>query len=122
MIDQGRSAAIKLGEWDVQVEGLAVMLEALKAGDGNGTLKQDNVRMGTEIVDDAIDLVNGQSINPEILIPGIMIDKDNVGQYLPKSQGRRKARGPARFTIPGGFVIAPRASPHALYHSSVFAR
>ena len=85
MINQGRRAAIKLGEEDVQVEGLAVILEAIKAGDGTGTLKRDSVRMGTEIVDDAIDLVNRQSINHEILIPGIMIDKDNVGQYLPKS-------------------------------------
>ena len=48
-------------------------------------LKQDNVRMPTEFADDAVDLVKRQSINPEILIPGIMIDKDNVGQYLPKS-------------------------------------
>ena len=65
----------------------AVMLsaQAIKAGDGTGTMKQDNVRMGTEIVDDAINLVNGQSINPKILIPGIMIDKDNIDQYLPKS-------------------------------------
>ena len=61
------------------------MREASKAGDGTGTLKQDNVQMGMEIVDDAIGLVNRRSINPEILIPGIMIDKDNVGQYLPKS-------------------------------------
>ena len=85
LINQGRCAAIKLGEEDVQVEGRAVILEAIKASDGTGTLKQDNVRTGTEIVDDAIDLVNRQSINPEILIPGIMIDKENVGQYLPKS-------------------------------------
>ena len=85
MIDQGRCAANKLGENDVQVEGLVVMLEAIRACDGTGALKQDNVQMGAEIVDDAIDLVNRQSINPEILIPGIMIDKDNVGQYLPKS-------------------------------------
>jgi hypothetical protein len=48
-------------------------------------MKQDDVRMGTEIVDDAINLANGQSINPKILIPGIMIDKDNADQYLPKS-------------------------------------
>jgi ABC-type sugar transport system substrate-binding protein len=85
LIDQGRCAAIKLGEDDVQVEGLAVMLAAIKAGDGTGAMKQDNVRMGTEIVGDAINLVNGQSFNPKILIPGIMIDKDNIDQYLPKS-------------------------------------
>jgi ABC-type sugar transport system substrate-binding protein len=85
LIDQGRCAAIKLSEDNVQVEGLAVMLEAIKAGDGTGIMKQDNVRMGTEIVDDAINLVNRQSINSKNLIPDIMIDKDNVDQYLPKS-------------------------------------
>jgi len=85
LVDQGRCAAIKLGEDDLEVEGLAVMLEAIRAGDGTGTMKQDNMRMGTEIVDDAINLANGQSINPKILIPGIMIDKDNSDQYLPKS-------------------------------------
>lgn len=65
----GRCAAIKLGEEDVQVEGLAVILEALKAGDGTGTMNKDNVWMGTEIVDDAINFGNGRSINPKILIP-----------------------------------------------------
>ncbi len=85
MISWGCWAAIKRGDDNVQVEGLAVMLEAIKAGDGTGTMKQDNVRMGTEIVDDAVNLVNGQSINPKILIPGIMIDKDNSDQYLPKN-------------------------------------
>ena len=52
MINQGCCAAIKLGKEDVPVEGLAVMLEAIKARDGTGPLKQDNVRMGAEIVDD----------------------------------------------------------------------
>ncbi len=85
MVDQGRCAAIKLGEDDLQVEGLAVMLEAIRAGDGAGAMKQDDVRMGTEIVDDAISLANGQSINPKILIPGVMINKDNSDLYLAKS-------------------------------------
>jgi len=58
ILPQGRFAAIKLGEEDVQVEGLAVMLEAIKAGDGTGILKQDHVRTGTESVDDAINLGN----------------------------------------------------------------
>jgi hypothetical protein len=61
------------------------MLEASKACDGTGALKQDNVQMGAEIVDDAINLLNGQSINLKILIPGMMIDKGSVDEYLPKS-------------------------------------
>ncbi len=49
-------------------------------------MKQDNVWMGTAIVDDAINLVNGQSIDPKTLNPGIMIGQDNIDWYLPKSQ------------------------------------
>jgi ABC-type sugar transport system substrate-binding protein len=64
------------------VDGLPVMFKAIKAGDAVATMKQDNVRMGTEIVDDAISIVNGQSVEPKILIPGILIDKTNVDQYL----------------------------------------
>ncbi len=41
MIDQGRCAAIKLGEDNVQVEGLAVTFEARKAGVDTGTTKTD---------------------------------------------------------------------------------
>jgi hypothetical protein len=48
-------------------------------------MKQDEVWMGTEIVDDAINLVNRQSIGPKTLNPGIMIGKDHVDWYLPKS-------------------------------------
>ena len=59
-----------------------VMLKAIKAGESMGTMKQDNVRMGTEIVNDAIKVINGESIEAKILIPGIMIDKTNVDQYL----------------------------------------
>ena len=85
LVDQGRCAAIKLVKDDLEVEGLAVMLEAIRAGDSTSTMEQDNARMGTEIVDDAINLANGQSINPTILVPGIMMDQDNADQYLPKS-------------------------------------
>ncbi len=48
-------------------------------------MKQDNVWMGRAIVDDAIDLVNGQSVEPKALSPDVMIGKDNVDWYLPKS-------------------------------------
>ena len=47
-------------------------------------MKQDNVWMGTAIVDDAINLVHGQSIDPKTLNPGSMIGKDNVDWYRPK--------------------------------------
>ena len=48
-------------------------------------MKQDNVWMGTAIVDDAINLGHGQSIDPKTLNPGIMLGKDNVNRYLLKS-------------------------------------
>ncbi len=51
-------------------------------------MKQDNVWMGTEIVDDAINLVPGQSIDPKTLNPGILNGKNNVDWYLPTSSGR----------------------------------
>ncbi|MGB7537333.1 MAG: sugar ABC transporter substrate-binding protein [Anaerolineales bacterium] len=63
-------------------DALPVMLKAIQAGEGTGTMKQDNVRMGKEIVDTALKLLNGETIEPKILIPGIMIDKNNVGEYL----------------------------------------
>ena len=48
-------------------------------------MKQDKVWMGIAIVDDVIELVNGQSIDPKTLSPDVMIGKDNVDWYLPKS-------------------------------------
>ena len=63
-------------------DGEPVMLRAIKDGEGTGTMKQDNVRMGTEIVDTAIKLIIGETIDEKIFIPGIMIDKTNVDQYL----------------------------------------
>jgi ribose transport system substrate-binding protein len=58
------------------------MLKAIQSGEGTATVKQDNVRMGKEIVDNAINVINGQPIDKTVLIPGFVIDKTNVGQYL----------------------------------------
>jgi ABC-type sugar transport system substrate-binding protein len=66
----------------VGFDALPVMLKAIKAGEGTATVKQDNVMMGKQIVDNAIKVINGQAIDPKILIPGFMIDKTNVDQYL----------------------------------------
>ena len=64
-------------------DGLPVMFKAIKAGDAVATMKQDNVRIGQETVDDAIALLNGQSVNTPDLITGVLIDKTNVAKYLP---------------------------------------
>jgi ribose transport system substrate-binding protein len=66
----------------VGFDALPVMLKAIQSGEGTATVKQDNVRMGKEIVDNAIKLINGQTIDPKILIPGFIIDKTNVADYL----------------------------------------
>jgi ribose transport system substrate-binding protein len=67
----------------VGFDALPVMLKAIQAGEGTATVKQDNVRMGKEIVDNAINLLNGLTIEKLLLIPGFIIDKTNVDQYLP---------------------------------------
>jgi ribose transport system substrate-binding protein len=66
----------------VGFDALPVMLKAIQAGEGTATVKQDNVRMGKEIVDAAINLIKGLPIEKTILIPGFIIDKANVDQYL----------------------------------------
>ena len=63
-------------------DGLPVMFKAIQAGDAVATMKQDNVRIGTETVDDAIAIINGQSVKTPDLITGVLIDKTNVGKYL----------------------------------------
>jgi len=66
----------------VGFDALPVMLKAIQAGEGSATVKQDNVRMGKEIVDNAIKILNGETIDKTVLIPGILVTKDNVDQYL----------------------------------------
>jgi ribose transport system substrate-binding protein len=63
-------------------DGLPVMFKAIKAGDGVATMKQDNIRIGQETVDDAIAILSGQSIKTPDLITGVLVDKNNVDQYL----------------------------------------
>ena len=82
----------------VGFDALPVMLKAIQSGEGTATVKQDNVRMGKEIVDNAIKIINGESIDPLILIPGFMIDKTNVDQYLGGAATQPK-KNPADITI-----------------------
>ena len=63
-------------------DGLPVEYTAIVAGTEIATMKQDNVRIGKETVDDAIAIVNGQSVTATDLIPGVLIDKTNVAQYM----------------------------------------
>jgi len=66
------------------VDGLPVMFKAIQAGDSVATMKQDNVRIGQETVDDVIAILNGQPVTKVDLITGVLVDKNNVDQYLPK--------------------------------------
>jgi ABC-type sugar transport system substrate-binding protein len=66
----------------VGFDALPVMLKAIQSGEGAATVKQDNVRMAQESVDNAIKVINGESIDKTVLIPGFVIDKSNVDQYL----------------------------------------
>jgi ribose transport system substrate-binding protein len=66
----------------VGFDALPVMLKAIQSGEGTATVKQDNVRMAQESVDNAIKVINGESIDKTVLIPGFIIDKSNVDQYL----------------------------------------
>ena len=46
----------------VGFDALPVMLKAIQSGEGTATVKQDNVRMGKESVDNAIKVINGEPI------------------------------------------------------------
>jgi ribose transport system substrate-binding protein len=63
-------------------DALPIMLKAIQAGDGVASVKQDNVEMGKTIVDMAVKVVLGETIDKNIAIPGFIIDKSNVDQYL----------------------------------------
>ena len=65
-------------------DGLPVMFKAIKAGDAIATMKQDNVRIGQETVDDAIAILNGQTVKTPDLITGVLVDKNNVDKFMTK--------------------------------------
>ena len=64
-------------------DGLPVEYQAIQAGIEIATIKQDNVRIGLESVDNALAIINKQPFTATDLITGILIDKTNVAQYLP---------------------------------------
>lgn len=61
------------------------MLETFKEGEGTGKRKQGNALMATEIVHDVITLVDDQSVDANIMIPGIVTDEDNVDEFMARS-------------------------------------
>lgn len=77
---KGKGLTDKIGTYGF--DALPIMLKAIKAGEGVASVKQDNVQMGKEIVDQALKVINGGTIEKSIAIPGFIIDASNVDQYL----------------------------------------
>ena len=60
------------------------MLKAIQAGEAKATVRQDPARMGKEGVDLILKLLKGEKVEPKTMIPGLLITKDNVNEFLPK--------------------------------------
>ena len=68
----------------VGFDALPIMLERIKAGTAAATVRQDPATMGKEGIDLALKVINGETVEPKTLIPGEVITKDNVDQFLNK--------------------------------------
>lgn len=55
----------------------------INAGTELGTVLQDFPALGAKSVDLAVDAANKKSVQAEVLIPGIIVTKDNISQYKP---------------------------------------
>jgi ribose transport system substrate-binding protein len=66
----------------VGFDALPAALKAIQAGEMEATVRQDPARMGTEGVNLALKVIQGQDVPAFTPIPGILITKDNVDQYL----------------------------------------
>ena len=75
--DKGLSGTIGVYGFD----GSAAELTAILAGSETASIHQDNVTMGKTIVDDAITLLGGGTVEKTVLIPGIVIDKSNAASF-----------------------------------------
>ncbi|HTX87039.1 MAG TPA: sugar ABC transporter substrate-binding protein [Candidatus Nanoarchaeia archaeon] len=65
-------------------DGLQPNLIAIKAGDISSDLAQPIEQIGTKGVDMIVDLLAGKQVPKTTLIPGFLITKDNVDNYLNK--------------------------------------
>ena len=75
--DKGKAGKIFVYGFD----GNPAELTAIDAGTETATIHQDNVGMAKSIVDDAILVLQGQTVPKTVLIPGIVVDKSNVASY-----------------------------------------
>jgi ribose transport system substrate-binding protein len=61
---------------------LPVALKAIKAGEMAASMAQDPARMGSEGVELAVKVVQGETVPEFIPIDGVLITADNVDEYL----------------------------------------
>jgi ribose transport system substrate-binding protein len=62
-------------------DGSAAEISDIVAGTEVASIHQDNVGMGKTIVDDAITLLQGGTVNKTVLIPPVLITKDNAASF-----------------------------------------
>ena len=62
-------------------DGSAAEIDDILAGTEVASVHQDNVGMGKTIVDDAITLLQGGSVNKTVLIPPVLITKANAASF-----------------------------------------
>jgi len=63
-------------------DGNPANLKAIKAGEINATVKQDNDKMGKDAIDITLKIIKGQKVEKFYPIDGFIIDASNVDQYL----------------------------------------
>ena len=66
----------------VGFDGLPVALKAIKAGEMAASMAQNPARMGSEGVDLALKVINGEKVPEFIPIDGVLITIDNVDEFL----------------------------------------
>ena len=66
----------------VGFDALPVALKAIAAGEMAATVRQDPVKMGQEGVNLILKILKGESVEPKTMIPGVLITKDNVNEFL----------------------------------------
>jgi len=66
----------------VGFDGLPVALKAIKAGEMAASMAQNPARMGSEGVELALKVINGEAVPEFIPIDGVMITAENVDEYL----------------------------------------
>jgi ribose transport system substrate-binding protein len=75
--DKGKTATVKTYGFD----GSAAELTAILNGTEAASIHQDNVGMGKAIVDDAITILQGGTVQKTVLIPPVLITKANAASF-----------------------------------------